>query len=166
MKKLMTLLAAAALTAGAGAAEFMIECENFPEADGFVVEYMGISSKGKYLRMNKRNASVSAKTAIPEAGDYYVWVRDYSMCGNSRKATVYLNGKKVGTFGDKKTADGKAAWEWTRSMLKTHLEAGEVEIKLTSQSDYARFDLILLTTDEAFKPEGNAEDVAELELVD
>ncbi len=167
MKKMLTMFAAAMLAAGAGATEFMVECEGFPTDTGFKVDHMGASSKGAFLQLAKRGAAASAKTAIPEAGDYYVWVRDFSYGQNNRKGTVFLNGKKVGSFGDKKSPDGKSGtWMWTRSMLKTHLEAGELEIKLVSNSEYARFDMIIFTTDENFKPEGKAEDVAELELVD
>ncbi len=167
MKKMTSMIAAAVLTAGVGAAEFMVECENFPKPDGFAIEYMGKASQGKYLRMNKKGVSTSARTAIPEAGDYYLWVRDFTMCGNTRKAVIFLNGKKVGTFGDKKTADGKGGvWQWNRSLLKSHLEAGELEIKIVSQSEYTRFDMIILTTDPEYKPEGSVDDVAELELLD
>ncbi|MCQ2379055.1 MAG: hypothetical protein MJ016_07625 [Victivallaceae bacterium] len=165
MKKLMVWAAALAF-AGVGATEFMVECDAFPKPDGFVVEFMGAASGGKYLRMNKRNVETTARVAIPEAGDYYLWVRDFSYAGNTRKAVVLLNDKKAGTFGDKKLAEGTnpPAWNWTRSPLKTHLEAGELKITVKAQSDYARFDMMILTTDENYKPEGKVDDVAELEV--
>ena len=165
MKKLLGLAAVLAF-AGVGATEFMVECDAFPKPDGFVIEYMGKASGGKYLRMTKKNVETTARVALPETGDYFVWVRDFSFAGNSRKAIVLLNDKKAGTFGDKKLADGVTApaWNWTRSPLKAHLEAGELKITLKALSDYARFDTIILTTDENYKPEGSVDDVAELEV--
>ena len=174
MKKLLVLAVAAAGVFSLSAIDFRVECENFTlvdvaETNDAKVAGMGSASEGNliYFGKAKTGATAVAKFDIPESQKYYVWVRDYSMSGKSRKGTISFtaNGKskKIGTFGDEATPDGKGGiWMWNRAPFPVTIEAGVTEFKIVGRP-YCRFDEIIFTTDPELKPEGKMPDVPELE---
>ncbi|MCQ2378947.1 MAG: hypothetical protein MJ016_07065 [Victivallaceae bacterium] len=166
MRTIIPALAVFAVWAYASAAEYRIEWENFPAAEGVAAARWESASGENYLKMSKKGAESVGKFSLPESGNYYVWVRDFTLCGNFRTATLFFNGRKIGKFGDRKPSDGKpGVWQWTRSPGETNLDAGIVEVKIVSDSDYTRFDAMILSTDPEFKPADDLKSIAKLEIL-
>ena len=173
MKKLLVMAAAAAGVLSLSAIDFRVECEKFTlvkeEGNDAQVSGMGSASEGQlmYFGKGKTGATAVAKIDIPESQKYYIWVRDYSMNGKSRKGTISFTvdgkSKKIGTFGDDATPDGKGGvWMWSKAPFPVKLEAGVTEFKIVGRP-YCRFDEILFTSNPELKPEGKMVDVPELE---
>ncbi len=173
MKKILVLAAVAAGVLSVSAIDFRVECEKFnivgEPGNKAGVSKMGSASEGElmFFGEGKVGATAVAKIDIPESQKYYIWVRDYSMNGKSRKGTISVTidgkSKKIGTFGDDATPSGKGGvWMWTKAPFPVKLEAGVTEFKIDGRA-YCRFDEILFTTNAELNPEGKMSDVPELE---
>ncbi len=145
MKKFWAaLLGAAALSAGA--ATFLAEFESFDCAAPAEAKNWGIANGNGYVHFNADKAVIKATLELPETGDYYVWVRAWAANDVFRKATLSINKQIVGTFGDGKPEGNAPGFTWQRSKKKIHLDAGKIEVRAISQSEYTRFDALILTT--------------------
>ena len=167
MKKLLVLAAVVAGIFTAGAMEFKIECEKFTtKSEGVGNGGIGSSSNADLLLFRAaKGGTATAKFDIPETQRYYVWVRDYSMNGKTRRGTISINNRKVGTFGDMPANDNHKQWCWTKAPFPVKLEAGEAEIKIDGRYN-CRFDVIYFTDDPNAKPQGTMPDVPEIEPLD
>ncbi len=163
MKKIFTLAAVIAGVFVAGAMEFKVECEKFTVDANSKSQGMGSASEGALLFFAKGGATATAKIDIPETQRYYVWVRDYSMNGKTRRGTLSINNRKVGTFGDAVTPTGKGGvWMWNKAPFPVKLEAGEATFKIVGNPN-CRFDTIYFTDDPNAKPDGKMGDTPEVE---
>ncbi len=155
MRKLSLLLGflcAVVLTA----AEYRIEAENFPEKGEWKPESCAAWKLSNQRMLDPKGAkSATAKTtvALPEAGRYCFWVRAVSFGGALRQCRVLINGKSVGTFGDRKTPEAiYPIMVWEKALKKLDLPAGDVTIELVSLNPFTRVDALILTTDNNFVP--------------
>ncbi|MCQ2378122.1 MAG: hypothetical protein MJ016_02795 [Victivallaceae bacterium] len=165
MKKsifLAALLTAAALPA-AFAGSFLAEFEDFKTEPPAQAKGWGIANHNNYVQFFGKGAKISAVYELPETGDYYVWVRAWAHNDVFRKASLSVNGIKVGDFGDGKPEGDAPGWTWTRSKRKLHLESGKIDVKAVGKSEYARFDAMILTTTED-QYTGKVEDLPALKL--
>lgn len=165
MKKFFVVAAMVIGAVALSATDFIVQIEKFPDAENVKKSAMGSALNREMVQFTAKQATLTGKIDIPEEGKYWVFVRDYSMSGKWRNGFVYINGKKIGKFGDAPTPDGKGGvWQWNKAPFKVSLPAGEVEVKIVSNSANTRFDAIYFTTaDDVDISKVDMSDVPELE---
>ena len=94
-----TALLTAALTA-AQAGTFLAEFEEFKLEPPVQAKNWGITNHNSYIQFFGKGAKISATYELPETGDYYVWVRAWAGNDTFRKASLSINGIKIGDFGE------------------------------------------------------------------
>ncbi len=155
MKNIVFALFCLLTSLSLGAANYSVECEKFPASRNVRLFKDELAQNGAFLHFTEENAETTARFDLPQSGDYALWARTMSFGGNFRKIDIYLNGKKVASLGDGTPENNRAgSFTWYHAPALTHLEAGELEIKLVSTSPYTRVDALIFTTDTAFLPEG------------
>lgn len=147
MKKLFAVAAMVIGAVALSAADFIVQMEKFPDAENCSKSKMGSALNKEYVTFSAKQATLSGKINVPEAGKYWVYVRDYSQGGKWRCGIVYIGDKKIGKFGDN-PIEPKQHWQWTKAPFKVDLPAGEVELKVVSTSNKTRFDAIYFTTED------------------
>lgn len=148
------------------AVEYGVECENFPTSRNVKLAKDELAQNGAFLHFTDENAETTARFNLPQSGDYALWARTMSFGGNFRKVDIYLNGKKAASLGDGTPENNRAgAFTWYHAPALTHLEAGELEIKLVSTSPYTRVDALIFSTDTAFLPKGIQTGITELTTI-
>lgn len=149
------------------AAEYRVECENFTDKGTWQPESCaGWKLSGKRMLDPKGKESAVAKTTVtlPEAGKYCVWVRAVTFGGNVRKCRVALNGKNIGVFGDRKTAEAKyPVMAWEKALKRVDLPAGEVQIEVVALNGYTRIDALILSSDPQFVPSDEPREIEAIE---
>ena len=167
MKKLLIAVAFAAV-AVAGATELLIKAAAISEKSEWTTGVNTNVPGGKILFSHKKGAENTASGTynMPEAGQYYVWVRTMNFGEKYRKTDVKFNGKSAGKFGDE-GIKGDKKWGWKRSIAAIDLPAGELKLELIPLSNVSRVADIILTTDKDYTPVGKdreaLEEIAELE---
>lgn len=161
MKKLLVAALFAAV-AVAGAAEYLIKAAAVSEKGAWTT---GINTKvpgGQILFSHKKGVENTAKGtyAMPEAGQYYVWVRTMNFGEKYRKTEVKFNGKSVGKFGDE-GVKGEKKWGWKRSLAFIDLPEGELKLELIPLSNVSRVADIILTTNKDYSPVDKDRDALE-----
>lgn len=132
-------------------AEVKIEAENFPLDDSIKLIDFANASGEKFIRFTQKRVTVSTEANIPEAGNYYVWVRTLSFGGGFRQTTVKIGEDFSFLCGDAPTAKpGSLVWEKADHPVK--LAAGKTALSLTPESDFSRVDVVILTTDPKYRP--------------
>ena len=148
MKKLFIIGAMIAGAVALSATDFVVQIDKLPEAPNCVVTHMGSALGQKLVHFTAKQATLAGKINVPESGSYRVYIRDYSQGGKWRCGTLYIGDKNLGKFGDGKLEDPHKRWQWTRAPFKVQLPAGDVEVKIVSDSPYTRFDAIYFTTED------------------
>ena len=149
MKKIFVVAAMVIGAVALSATDFIVQVEKFPDAENVKKSKMGSAYNHEMVLFAAKQATMVGKLDIPEAGKYWVYVRDYTMGGKWRNGFVFINGKKIGKFGDNPSPDGKGGvWQWNKAPFKVDLPAGEVEVKIVSNSPNTRFDAIYFTTED------------------
>ena len=169
MKKLFVVGAMIAGAVALCATDFIVQIDKLPEAPNCVVKPMGSAIGRKFVQFTAKEATMSGKISVPEAGDYWVYVRDYSQGGKWRCGIIYLGDQKLGRFGDAPLSEELTPsghhkhWQWTKAPFKVQLPAGEVEVKIVSTSANTRFNVLYFTTeDDADIEEINMKEVDEV----
>lgn len=93
-------------------------------------------------------ARVAIKVYAPKDGEYLLWCRAASF-REPGEITLEIAGKEIGTV---KLPGGN--WQWISFIKKLRLEAGHHEIFLSSRTPFLGMDMICLTDDAAFVPNG------------
>ncbi|MGC9342923.1 MAG: hypothetical protein ACP5E3_09505, partial [Bacteroidales bacterium] len=93
-------------------------------------------------------ARVAIKVHAPKAGEYLLWCRAASF-REPGEITLEISGKEIGTI---KLSGGN--WQWISFTKKLRLEAGHHEIFLSTRTPSIGMDMICLTDDAAFVPDG------------
>ncbi|MCQ2378948.1 MAG: hypothetical protein MJ016_07070 [Victivallaceae bacterium] len=166
MKRIFTFFSAAGFLFAAAGAEYLVECEDFPENEAMKVGVWEIANGEKFLNCTAQGAESFSVVELPQSGDYYLWVRTLSFGGNFRKAEIYLNGVCAGILGDDALEnDRPGRFAWSRSDARIHLEAGKNTIRLIAASAFTRIDALILSDDAQFKPAGKMENLHRLSPV-
>ncbi len=101
-----------------------------------------------YRHPDADEGSAPFTVRLPADGEYFLWARIRSSDGRSAGWT--LEGPTV-TWDVATTSED---WTWVRAGDATNLPAGEMEITLGTGGENAQLDLLCLTTDAEFTPEG------------
>ncbi len=97
---------------------------------------------------------VAAQTSVKEAGPYYLWAR--VRCPGQDKLTLAAGG---GSWDFRCYTTGE--WYWLRPILpELLLEAGEQDIRITSEDPGSEIERVILTMDPFWAPEGARQFVA------
>ena len=147
MKKLFIVGAMIAGAVALSATDFVVQIDKLPDAENVTKANMGSALGKKYVQFTAKGATLTGKINVPEAGKYWVYIRDYSQGGKWRCGILYIGDQKVGKFGDN-PIEPKQHWQWTKSPFKVDLPAGEIEVKIVSTSNKTRFDAIYFTTED------------------
>jgi hypothetical protein len=156
MRLLKLLFTAGLLLAAAAesrAATFYLEAERFDDVGGWTIDAQFRLLMGStYLLAAGTGvpvADATTKVAIPETGEYYLWVRCKDWDATSPGTfQVLINGKpSATTFGEQ-----KKGWSWIKGGV-FGLSQGAAEIKLHDLTGYyGRCDALLLSTDKDLTP--------------
>ncbi len=155
MKKFFLVLVSMWLTGIAGAATYLVEFENFNVDAPAAIGNDGKTSGGKYVTFNAKQLEISGDFELPETGRYYTWVRNKTAGENYRFATGFANDTKLGKFGDALVPNqkkGEQIWAWFRSPFPKQLDAGKIHFRFVGNSEFTRYDAMILTTDANFTP--------------
>jgi len=151
-------LAAALLSVPASPATLLIEAESFGDRGGWVLDHQAMEVMGSpYLLahgLGKPVEDASTTLAVPETGEYRVWVRTkdwvatWDAPGAPGKFQLLVGGRALGeTFGTR-----GAQWFWHDGGT-VRLDKGNVALALHDLTGFeGRCDAILLTTDAGFTP--------------
>ena len=156
MKKLLCSLALTLVAALAGAATYLIEFENFNVDAPATIGNDNQISGGKFVTFRAKKLEISGDFELPESGRYYTWVRNKTAGEKYRFATGFANDTKLGKFGDTLMPNqkkGNQIWAWERSPFPKKLDAGKIHFRFVSNSEFTRYDAMILTTDANFVPD-------------
>lgn len=155
-----------AALASVAAANLFVEAESFAAKGGWSVDQQFMDLMGSpYLLahgMGEPVADATTQVAIPERGEYYVYVRTYNWTAPWKqgegpgKFSLLVNGKRMASpLG----AEG-TAWMW-QAAGKVALRAGEATLTLRDLTGFdGRVDALYLTTDPAERPPSEPEALA------
>ncbi len=154
------------MTGALQAATLLVETESFAEKGGWVVDQQFMDQMGSpFLLAHGLGSPVADATtsfAVPDAGKYRVWARtrnwaaQWSQADAPGKFQVVVNGVPLATVLG--TQGNEWAWQEAGSVA---LEKGAAKLALHDLAGFdGRCDALILTTDDAFKPEN---DVSKLE---
>ena len=159
-------MGAVVMTGALQAATLLVETESFAEKGGWVVDQQFMDQMGSpFLLAHGLGSPVADATtsfAVPDAGKYRVWARtrnwaaQWSQADAPGKFQVVVNGVPLATVLG--TRGSEWAWQEAGSVA---LEKGAAKLALHDLAGFdGRCDALILTTDDAFKPEN---DVSKLE---
>lgn len=161
MKKLMTILLMAGISAAANAADIFVEAEQFADHGGWVIDQQFMDQMGSpYLLAHGAGVPVAdavTKVQVGDKGEYNVFVRTYNW------TSPWFAGKGPGKFlisvagRTLKCELGSTSekWEWQRAG-KVKLKKGLTEIRLRDLTGFdGRCDAVYLTTGDGMPPEGD-----------
>ncbi len=164
MRKLWTIALLGA-TLLAGAVEFRIETEKFPELREWRYDRtdQAINRTSLWAGGNTRGEAnaISADFVAPEPGKYFVWIRTLDFGEKYRRTQVRIDGKNIGTFGDE-GEKGPHRFAWKRSLNSVKLGDKKFTVLLTPQSPHSRVDSLIFTTDSNFTPPESPRQVEEI----
>jgi len=142
----------------AHASTFLVEAEQFTDKGGWGIDTQFIESMGSpYLLahgLGKPVADATTKVAVPEDGEYRIWVRtidwtkrlDRPASAGVFKLTV--NGEPLAT----ELGNGEPTWSWQSAGTVT-LKAGEMTLGLRDLTGFnGRADAILFSSKSDFTP--------------
>lgn len=114
------------------------------------------------------------KVKINKPGKYYIWVRGYSLGGESNGCHVVLDDNFVENAGGTNISGFRPHKQWVwENKYKEYAQPPVIEISegmhtlhLFGRDDAFRCDQILLTTDEDFVPDGKIEESGFVQVLD
>jgi len=147
------LLALAAFSPGARAADILVEAESFADLGGWVVDQQFMDLMGSpYLLAHGMGTPVApARTEVefPEAGAYHLWVRTKDWVPSHHPGTfkVVVDGVPAGVFGNQ----GKG-WMWQDGGT-IQVQGKKVTVELVDLTGFeGRCDALYFTTDATHLP--------------
>ena len=164
MKSILMVGALTMCCAAVHADTFRIEAEQLDQQGKWQIgKHVRVYSDGKSVIAMESKAVLSGSYKLDKAGKYQVWVRTETRGQNWRKGLLSINGKELGSFGDEPLKEGQksGSWHWIR-LGEIELEAGKIELKITTPKGYVRADAIVLSDEESYTPPEKPVDIVKI----
>ena len=157
--KMVLLMFCLAMAFSAVASELRIEGKDFQKLGQWKLIFKNVIL---FSAVKGDDNVAICEWSIPD-GTYHIWVRTFSHGGEWRKATLYINGEKIGTVGDEKLPKGVKgpAWKWTKITSPLKVTTGNIKIELKATSALARIGSFIFSSDDKFVPPEKSTDKAE-----
>ncbi len=144
---------------------YRVEVEDFPLQASWQLSYDVLASQGQHLfsSVSGETNKINTVLNLPEAGDYYLWVRTLSFNQGYRTSSLVINGTTEQIeFGDVVDGVGSAHWVSQEGQGIYTLENFDNTLEIIPNSLYSRIDVIIFTTDKYYEYPDNRDDLEKI----